>query len=188
MVLIVDNFDSFTYNLYNYFLRLGAKTIVKNRDEIDIDYIKKFNPSHIVLSPGPGRPTDDKILFEIIDNFKDTKKILGVCLGHQAIGMYFGARLIKARKPIHGIVDTIEHDGQGIFKGLKSPLEVTRYHSLILEKDSMNVRELIISAITKNDEVMGIRHRFYQIEGVQFHPESIATEDGLLMIENFLRG
>ncbi|AZT91159.1 aminodeoxychorismate/anthranilate synthase component II [Caldicellulosiruptor changbaiensis] len=188
MVLIIDNFDSFTYNLYNYFLRLGEKTIVKNRDEIDIGYIYSLNPTYIVLSPGPGRPDDDRILFEIIDNFKESKKILGVCLGHQAIGMYFGARLTKAKRPMHGIVDTIDHDGKGIFKGLKNPLNVTRYHSLILERNSIDNTDLVITAKTKDGEVMGIRHKFYKIEGVQFHPESIATKQGLLMIKNFLRG
>ncbi|WAM34292.1 anthranilate synthase component II [Caldicellulosiruptor morganii] len=188
MVLIVDSFDSFTYNLYNYFLRLGVRTVVKNRDEIDIGFIYSLNPSHIVLSPGPGRPDDDRILFEIIHHFKETKSILGVCLGHQAIGMYFGAKLAKAKRPMHGIVDTINHDKQGLFRNLKSPLNVTRYHSLILEKDSIKNTDLVITAYTKDGEVMGIRHRIYRIEGVQFHPESIATEQGLLMLENFLRG
>ncbi|MEM2526037.1 MAG: hypothetical protein QXI49_07605, partial [Candidatus Methanomethylicaceae archaeon] len=114
MLLIIDNYDSFTYNLYNYFLRLGINTIVKNRDEISISYIKNLNPEYIVLSPGPGRPFDDEILLEIIDRFKEEKKILGVCLGHQAIGVYFGLKLRKAIKPMHGIVDEIVHDGKGI--------------------------------------------------------------------------
>ncbi|AIS53108.1 aminodeoxychorismate synthase component 2 [Thermoanaerobacter kivui] len=188
MILIVDNYDSFTYNLYNYFLRLKEDTIVKNRDEVDIDFIKSLNPSHIVLSPGPGRPTDDKILLDIIEVFKDKKKILGVCLGHQAIGVYFGAKLVKALKPMHGIVDDIEHDGMGIYRDLNNPLKVTRYHSLILSQDGFPHDNLKITAINKKGEIMGIRHKKYAIEGVQFHPESIATEEGLLMLKNFLEG
>lgn len=186
MLLIIDNYDSFTYNLYNYFLRLGINTIVKNRDEISISYIKNLNPEYIVLSPGPGRPFDDEILLEIIDRFKEEKKILGVCLGHQAIGVYFGLKLRKAIKPMHGIVDEIVHDGKGIFKGVKNPLKVVRYHSLILEEIGEN-RDIQISAWTKRGEIMGIRHKFYKIEGVQFHPESIGTESGIDLLRNFLQ-
>ncbi|ADQ05434.1 glutamine amidotransferase of anthranilate synthase [Caldicellulosiruptor owensensis OL] len=185
-VLIIDNFDSFTYNLYNYFLRLKVDTKVINRDKLTIENMYKLNPTHIVLSPGPGRPSDDKILFEIIDKFKESKNILGVCLGHQAIGMYFGAKLKKAKRPMHGIVDTIFHDQKGIFENLKSPLSVVRYHSLVI--DDIDRKELTITAVSKEGEVMGIRHNRFKIEGVQFHPESIATEHGLLMLKNFLRG
>lgn len=188
LVLIIDNFDSFTYNLYNYFVRLGANTVVANRDKIKIEDIKKLSPTHIVFSPGPGRPNDDKILFQIIDEFKATKKILGVCLGHQAIGMFFGLKLIKAKKPMHGVVDEIEHDKEGVFKGLKSPLKVVRYHSLILSDIDYNADDILVSARTKTGEIMGIRHKRYRVEGVQFHPESIATEKGILMLENFLKG
>lgn len=185
MLLIVDNYDSFTYNLYNYFLRLGVETIVKNRDEISISYIKLLNPEYIVLSPGPGRPYDDEILFKIIDEFKEKKKILGVCLGHQAVGVYFGLRLEKAIKPMHGIVDKIIHDEKGIFKGIKNPLKVVRYHSLVL-KEVENNKDIEISARTKRGEIMGIRHKIFKIEGVQFHPESIGTENGLDLLRNFL--
>ncbi|MCX7720894.1 MAG: aminodeoxychorismate/anthranilate synthase component II [Dictyoglomus thermophilum] len=185
MLLIVDNFDSFTYNLYNYFQRLKIKTLVKNRDEINISYISKLNPDYIVLSPGPGRPTDDHILLEIIDVFKNTKKILGVCLGHQAIGVYFGLKLVKAQKPMHGMIDEIIHDEKGVFKNIKNPLKVVRYHSLVLEKDKEG-DNIEITAYTKNKEIMGIRHKFYKIEGVQFHPESIGTEDGIRLLKNFL--
>lgn len=185
-VLIVDNFDSFTYNLYNYFLRLGVATFVINRDKITIEKILKIDPTHIVLSPGPGRPYDDKILFEIIEKFKETKSILGVCLGHQAIGVFFGSKLKKAKRPMHGIVDTIFHDQKGVFKNIKNPLNVVRYHSLII--DDVNTDELVITAVSKDNEVMGLRHRRFKIEGLQFHPESIATENGLLMLENFLKG
>lgn len=139
-------------NLYNYFQRLKVKTIVKNRDEITIAYINKINPDYIVLSPGPGRPTDDHILFEIIDSFKNTKKILGVCLGHQAIGVFFGLKLSKAQKPMHGVIDEIIHDGKGIFKNIKNPLRVVRYHSLILENHNNNPI-IEITAHTKKGEL-----------------------------------
>lgn len=185
-VLIVDNFDSFTYNLYNYFLRLKVSTTVINRDKITIEKILQINPTHIVLSPGPGRPSDDKILFEIIDKFKESKSILGVCLGHQAIGMFFGAKLKKAKRPMHGIVDTVFHDQKGVFENLKNPLSVVRYHSLVI--DDVDSTQLTITAVSKEGEVMGIRHKRFKIEGVQFHPESIATQQGLLMLANFLKG
>lgn len=186
MLIIIDNFDSFTYNLYNYFQRLGIRSIVKNRNEITISYINKINPDYIVLSPGPGRPTDDDILLEIIDVFKDKKKILGVCLGHQAIGVYFGLKLVKARRPMHGMIDEIFHDGKGIFKNIKNPLKVVRYHSLILEDEDKN-NEIEISAHTKMGEIMALRHKHYKIEGVQFHPESIGTEKGINLLKNFLK-
>ncbi len=184
-VLIVDNFDSFTYNLYNYFLRLKRKTLVVNRDKVSVEFVEGLNPAVIVLSPGPGRPTDDEILFELIDAFKDRKKILGVCLGHQAIGVFFGCKLKKARRPMHGIVDTVFHDERGLFRGLKNPLHVVRYHSLVI--DDVDETQLEVTAVTKEGEIMGIRHKKYKIEGVQFHPESIATECGLKMLENFLK-
>ncbi len=186
MLLIVDNFDSFTYNLYNYFLRLNIKTLVKNRDEISVSYIKKLKIKYIVLSPGPGRPTDDSILLEIIDNFKEDKKILGVCLGHQAIGVYFGLKLVKAMRPMHGILDEIMHDGKGIFKNIKNPLKVVRYHSLILHSLGLENSGLEITAYTKRGEIMGIKHKKYKIEGVQFHPESIGTQLGIDLLRNFL--
>lgn len=185
-VLIVDNFDSFTYNLYNYFLRLKVSTTVINRDKHTIEDIYKLNPTHIVLSPGPGRPSDDKILFEIIEKFKETKSILGVCLGHQAIGMFFGSKLKKAKRPMHGIVDTVFHDQKGVFESLKNPLRVVRYHSLVI--DDIDTLQLTVTATSQEGEVMGIRHKRFKIEGVQFHPESIATQQGLLMLANFLKG
>ncbi|MEN2983635.1 MAG: aminodeoxychorismate/anthranilate synthase component II [Dictyoglomaceae bacterium] len=186
MLLIIDSYDSFTYNLYNYFLRLGAKTIVKNRNEISISYIKNLNPKYIVLSPGPGRPFDDEILLEVIDKFKEEKRILGVCLGHQAIGVYFGLKLTKALKPMHGIIDEIVHDEKGLFKNMKNPLKVVRYHSLILERSEDEDKNIEISAYTQKGEIMGLRHKLYKIEGVQFHPESIGTEYGIDMLRNFL--
>jgi len=188
MLLIIDNYDSFTYNLYNYFLRLCIKTKVINRDKITVNLIEEINPDYIVLSPGPGRPWDDNILYKLIDKFKENKKILGVCLGHQAIGTYFGAKLIKAKKPMHGIVDFIYHDKKGVYEGLENPLEVTRYHSLILTEDNFPHSELLITAKTKNGEIMGLRHKFYNIEGIQFHPESIATKYGIEMLRNFIEG
>lgn len=186
MVLIIDNFDSFTYNLYHYFLILGEETIVKSRDEITIEEIKKLNPDYIVLSPGPGNPRDAKLPLEIIDSFKGIIPILGVCLGHQCIGHYFGANIIEGISPVHGKVHNISHQNKGLFRGIKNPLRVTRYHSLIISKKELP-KELEITAETSEGEIMGIRHRKFNIEGVQFHPEAILTENGMDILKNFLR-
>lgn len=187
MVLIVDNFDSFTYNLYHYFLILGEETIVKGRDEITIEDIEEIKPDYIVLSPGPGNPREAKLPLQIIENFKGRIPILGVCLGHQCIGYYFGANIVEGNRPVHGKVHSINHNGMGVFKGLKNPLNVTRYHSLVISCDGLPT-ELEVTAETKDGEIMGIRHKKYNIEGVQFHPEAILTEAGLEMLKNFLRG
>lgn len=185
MVLIVDNYDSFTYNLYHYFLILGEETIVKNRDEITIEEIRKLRPDYIVLSPGPGSPRDAKLPLEIIHCFKGEIPILGVCLGHQCIGYYFGANIIEGFRPVHGKVHLIEHDGKGIFNEIKSPLNVTRYHSLVISREKLP-SELIVTSESRSGEIMGIRHIKYNIEGVQFHPEAILTEGGMEMLKNFL--
>ncbi|SEF52579.1 para-aminobenzoate synthetase component 2 [Caloramator fervidus] len=186
MVLIIDNFDSFTYNLYHYFLILEQDVIVKRRDEITIKDIKKLNPDYIVLSPGPGSPKEAYLPLEVIDFFKGQKPILGVCLGHQCIGYYFGGRIVKGLQPVHGKVHEVQHFNKGVFKGLKNPLKVTRYHSLVISCEELP-KDLEVTALTKEGEIMGIRHRKYNIEGVQFHPEAVLTEQGLDMLKNFLR-
>ncbi|MEG2892903.1 MAG: aminodeoxychorismate/anthranilate synthase component II [Clostridium sp.] len=187
MVLIVDNYDSFTYNLEHYFIMLGEETIVKGRDEITIADIEKMNPDYIVLSPGPGTPEEAKLPLEILDKFKGKIPILGVCLGHQCIGHYFNGSVLQGNEPVHGKVYPIVHDGEGAFKDLKSPLNVTRYHSLSISRDTLP-EELAITAETEDGVIMGVRHKEYRIEGVQFHPEAILTEHGIDMLKNFLRG
>ncbi|MDO6355687.1 aminodeoxychorismate/anthranilate synthase component II [Caloramator sp. CAR-1] len=186
MVLIIDNFDSFTYNLYHYFLILGQDVLVKGRHEIDIRDVKNINPDYIVLSPGPGSPEEAILPLEVIDKFKGEIPILGVCLGHQCIGHYFGGKVVKGLRPVHGKVNEINHFNKGVFKNLKNPLKVTRYHSLVVSKEDLP-DELEITALTLEGEIMGIRHKEYNIEGVQFHPEAILTENGLDMLNNFLR-
>lgn len=186
MILIVDNYDSFTYNLYHYFLSLGHETVVKGRDEIDIEYVKELKPDYIVLSPGPGTPREAKLPLEIIEVFKGKVPILGVCLGHQCIGYYFGAEIIKGKTPVHGKVHEIKHENKGVFCDIENPTKVTRYHSLVISRDHLP-ESLEITAETEDGEIMGIRHREYDIEGVQFHPEAVLTEHGMEMLRNFLR-
>jgi anthranilate synthase/aminodeoxychorismate synthase-like glutamine amidotransferase len=187
MVLIVDNYDSFTYNLYHYFLMLGEEVVVKGRDEITIENIEKMNPDYIVLSPGPGTPEEAKLPLDILDKFKGKTPILGVCLGHQCIGHYFGADVIKGKSPVHGKVHKIEHTDKGVFKELKNPLNVTRYHSLVINEETLP-ENLEVTARTEDGAIMGVKHKKYKIEGVQFHPEAILTEQGIDMLRNFLRG
>lgn len=187
MVLIIDNYDSFTYNLQHYFIILGEETIVKGRDEITISDIENMNPDYIVLSPGPGTPEEAKLPLEVLERFKGEIPILGVCLGHQCMGHYFGGSVKEGDEPVHGKVHSITHDNKGVFKDLKNPLDVTRYHSLSISKDTLP-EDLEITAETKDGVIMGVRHKKYKIEGVQFHPEAILTENGIDMLKNFLRG
>lgn len=187
MVLIIDNYDSFTYNLEHYFIMLGEETIVKGRDEINIKDIENMKPNYIVLSPGPGTPEEAKLPLEVLERFKGEIPILGVCLGHQCMGMYFGGSVVAGKEPVHGKVHSISHNGEGVFKGLKNPLNVTRYHSLSISRETLP-DELEITAETKDGVIMGVKHKKYEIEGVQFHPEAILTENGLDMLKNFLRG
>ncbi|MCJ8341685.1 MAG: aminodeoxychorismate/anthranilate synthase component II [Cetobacterium sp.] len=185
MILMIDNFDSFTYNLVQYLEMLNEKVIVKRNNEIKIEEIEKLNPEIIVISPGPGNPKEAGIILDVIKYFKGKIPILGICLGHQSIGEIFGGKVIKAKEPIHGKVYPITHNNKGVFKNLKNPLNVTRYHSLIIERESLP-KELEITGETENGEIMGIKHKKYLIEGVQFHPEAILTECGLEMLNNFL--
>lgn len=184
-ILMIDNYDSFTYNLVQYLFELGAGVIVRRNDEIDIQGIRKIGPQNIVISPGPGRPKEAGISEDVIKEFKGKIPILGVCLGHQAIGEVFGGRIVNAKKIMHGKTSQISHNGKGLFSGLKNPFTATRYHSLSIEKKSFP-KELEITAVSEDGEIMGVRHSEYAIYGVQFHPESILTEEGKKLLKNFL--
>lgn len=185
MILVIDNYDSFTYNLVQYLGELGAELKVYRNDEVTIDQIKKMRPGRIVISPGPGEPRNAGISEDVVLNFGKTTPILGVCLGHQAIGEAFGGKIIGAKKLMHGKTSTIYHDGKAIFKGVKNPFEATRYHSLLVERKSVP-KVLKITAETEDKEIMGLQHKAYPIYGVQFHPESILTSEGKKILKNFL--
>ncbi|MCW2256620.1 para-aminobenzoate synthetase component 2 [Providencia alcalifaciens] len=190
MLLLIDNYDSFTYNLYQYFCELGAEVLVKRNDEISIEEIELLAPTHLVISPGPCTPDKAGISLEAIKYFAGKIPILGICLGHQAIGQAFGATVVKARDVMHGKTSAIHHNHQGVFKGLNRPLTVTRYHSLVIDAETLPV-SFDVSAWSLNngdvDEIMGIRHKTLAIEGVQFHPESILSEQGHELLNNFLK-
>lgn len=185
MLLVIDNYDSFTYNLVQYFGEMGAELLVKRNDEITLDEIAGLKPSKIVISPGPCTPKEAGISNAIISRFGPSVPLLGVCLGHQCIGDVFGGHVIRAARLMHGKTSPIVHNGQGVFAGLPNPFEATRYHSLIVERDTFPT-ELEITAETAEKEVMGLRHRKYPIYGVQFHPESILTQHGKNLLRNFL--
>ena len=185
MILMIDNYDSFVYNLVQYFKELDEDIVVKRNDEITIDDIKTLNPEIIVLSPGPCSPTEAGICIEAVENFKGVIPILGICLGHQTIGQVFGSKIVKAIEPVHGKVHSITHDGKGVFTNIKNPLNVTRYHSLVVDRETLS-DELEITAQTKEGEIMGLRHKKYMIEGVQFHPEAVLTECGHELLRNFI--
>ena len=185
MLLMIDNYDSFTYNLVQYFMELGAKVEVFRNDKITLAGIEKLKPERIIISPGPGDPTGAGISCEVIKKFAGRLPILGVCLGHQAIGSVFGGKIVRANNLMHGKTSKITHDGKTIFKGLPNPFPATRYHSLVVEKKSLpDVLE--VSATSEDGEIMGMRHKEHKIEGVQFHPESILTTSGKKLLENFL--
>lgn len=185
MILMMNNYDSFVYNLVQYIEELGETVVVKRNNEIKISDIEELNPEVIVLSPGPCSPKEAGICIDIVEHFKGKKPILGICLGHQTIGHVFGGDIIKAQQPVHGKVYSINHTNKGVFRGLKNPLNVTRYHSLIVDSNTVP-KELEITAITDKGEIMGIRHKKYLIEGVQFHPEAILSEYGHEMLKNFI--
>lgn len=186
MILVIDNYDSFVYNLVQYLGELGQDIQVARNDKMTISEIEKLAPTHILISPGPCTPTEAGVSLQAINYFKGTIPILGVCLGHQAIGQAFGGQVIRAGKPVHGKISNIHHDGLGVFAGIKSPFKATRYHSLIIKNENIPPC-LEITAQTESGEIMGIRHREFAIEGVQFHPESILTEHGYVMLQNFLK-
>lgn len=185
MILVIDNYDSFTYNLVQYLGELGADLRVCRNDEIALEGIRKLKPSKILISPGPGEPKDAGISEDVIREFGRTVPILGVCLGHQAIGEVFGGKIVRAKSLMHGKTSKIYHDGKCLFNGLPDPFEATRYHSLVVERKSFP-KVLQITAKTRDGEIMGLKHRSYPIFGVQFHPESILTVCGKELLKNFL--
>ena len=185
MILIIDNYDSFTYNLVQYFGELGAELKVVRNDQITLAGIAELSPEKIVLSPGPCTPDEAGITLDVIRNFAGRIPLLGVCLGHQAMGQAFGGRVIRAPYLMHGKTSRILHDGRTIFRGIDNPFVATRYHSLIVERESLP-EDLEISATTSDGLIMGLRHRHFNCEGVQFHPESIMTADGKRLLRNFL--
>lgn len=186
MLLVIDNYDSFTYNLVQYFGELGAEQKVVRNDAITLDEIAELNPSHICISPGPGTPDDAGISCEVIREFGQNIPLFGVCLGHQSIGQVFGGKVIRAERLMHGKTSFMHHEGKSVFQGLPNPFEATRYHSLIVEKETFPDC-LEITAWTDQDEIMGLKHKDYPIHGVQFHPESILTNYGKELVHNFLK-
>ena len=191
MVFVLDNYDSFTYNLVQYLGELGAEVEVRRNDQVSIAEIEALRPERIVISPGPCTPSDAGISVELIRHFAGKVPVLGVCLGHQAIGEAFGGKVVRAKNIMHGKTSRVEHDGKTIFKGLESPMTATRYHSLIVADDQLP-SELEVSAHTVERDgtqvIMGLRHRKFPVEGVQFHPESVLTDEGKKLVENFLKG
>ncbi len=185
MILLIDNYDSFTYNIYQYLGCLGAKVKVVRNDAIAVKDIARMKPEAIVLSPGPGTPDEAGIMLETIKTYAGKIPILGVCLGHQSIGQAFGGKVVRAGKLMHGKTSMVKHSNKGVFKGLPNPLEVTRYHSLIVERKSLP-DTLEVTASTDDGLIMGLRHKRFLVEGVQFHPESYMTQKGMEMLQNFL--
>ncbi|HHQ4776651.1 TPA: aminodeoxychorismate synthase component II [Aeromonas veronii] len=190
MLLLIDNYDSFTWNLVQYFGALGQQVVVKRNDELMLTDIEQLSPRFLVISPGPCTPNEAGISLDAITHFAGNLPILGVCLGHQSLAQAFGARVIRARQVMHGKTSLIRHRGEGVFKGLNNPLRVTRYHSLVVERETLpdcfEVTAWSEHADGSFDEIMGLRHKTLPVEGVQFHPESILSEQGHLLLANFL--
>jgi anthranilate synthase/aminodeoxychorismate synthase-like glutamine amidotransferase len=186
MLVLIDNYDSFTYNLVQYFGELGVDPVVKRNDEITLDEIAELHPERICISPGPCTPNEAGISNDVIRRFGDSTPILGVCLGHQCIGQVFGGEIVRADRLMHGKTSPILHNGEGVFDGLPNPFEATRYHSLVIRPSSMPDC-LELTAETAEKEIMGVRHRTFPIHGVQFHPESILTREGKRLLANFLK-
>jgi anthranilate synthase/aminodeoxychorismate synthase-like glutamine amidotransferase len=188
MILVIDNFDSFVHNLARYVRELGHEAVVRRTDCLTIDDITALDPSHIILSPGPCSPAEAGISTEVVRRLGPTVQIFGVCLGHQCIGAAFGGRIGRAGRPVHGRTSAVTHDGSGIFAGLPSPLRLARYHSLVIAKDSVPRSLRVTATSLDDDEIMAVEHREFPITGVQFHPESAASEYGYAMLDRFLRG
>jgi len=185
MILLIDNYDSFTWNLYQYFCELGAEVVVRRNDVLSLEDVAELNPQKIVVSPGPCTPDESGISLAVIQHYAGKLPILGVCLGHQAIGQVFGATIVRAAKVMHGKTAPVTHNGTGVFSGLNNPLTVTRYHSLVIDPPTLpDCFE--VTAWSETREIMGIRHREWDLEGVQFHPESILSEQGHQLLANFL--
>jgi anthranilate synthase/aminodeoxychorismate synthase-like glutamine amidotransferase len=185
-LLLVDNYDSFTYNLVQAFLVLGAEVIVRRNDEIGVEQARALEPTHLCISPGPGTPQDAGISMRMIEAFAGRVPVFGVCLGHQSLVEVFGGKVVRAGRLMHGKTSLVHHDGRGVFAGLPNPLQAGRYHSLIAQRDAIPPA-LEVTAWTPEGEIMGVRHRELQVEGVQFHPESVLTPDGPALMANFLR-
>ena len=192
MILMIDNYDSFTWNLVQYFGELGEDVRVVRNDDMTLDALRRLEPTSIVVSPGPCTPNEAGVSLEVIEKLSGTIPILGVCLGHQAIGQAFGGKVVRAREIMHGKTSMIHHDGKGVFRGLPNPFEATRYHSLVVEDSSLpeclEVSAWTVDGDGARDEIMGLRHRTLAVEGVQFHPESILTQHGHALLRNFLGG
>jgi anthranilate synthase component 2 len=187
MILVIDNYDSFTYNLVQYLGELKQDVRVVRNDEIEVADIERMAPERILISPGPCTPKEAGISVDVIREFAGKIPILGVCLGHQSLGYAFGGKIVRAKKLMHGKTSQIRHDGKGVFKGLKNPFTATRYHSLVIEKKS-RPRDLIVTATSEDGEIMGVRHRkIPALEGVQFHPENVLTEERMNLLGNFLK-
>jgi anthranilate synthase component II len=186
MIVVIDNYDSFTYNLVQYLGELGADLKVFRNDQITLDELRALAPERIVISPGPGNPDDGGISNDVLREFGPTTPILGVCLGHQCIGQVFGGKVTRAGRLMHGKTSTVYHNGKGLFYGVPNPFQATRYHSLIVEEPLPD--SLQVTAFTRDGEVMGLEHKEYPVVGVQFHPESILTEHGKRILQNFLEG
>ena len=184
MVLLLDNYDSFTFNLAQYLGELGAPPVVKRNDEISLEEVETMHPDRIVISPGPGRPEDAGISVELIRRFGPTTPVLGVCLGHQSIGIAFGGQVVRASQLMHGKTSSVQHDGRGVFKGVQQPFVAGRYHSLVVAEPLPDALEM--AAKTEDGTVMGVRHRSFPVHGVQFHPESVLTGEGRQLLRNFL--
>ena len=184
MVLLIDNYDSFTFNLAQYLGELGGAPLVKRNDEITLDEIAELKPERIVISPGPGRPESAGVSVDVIRRFGPTVPVLGVCLGHQGIGIAFGGQVVRAMQLMHGKVSSVEHDGRGVFRGISQPFIAGRYHSLVVAEPLPDVLEA--AARTDDGTIMGVRHRTYPVHGVQFHPESVLTSEGRHVLRNFL--
>jgi anthranilate synthase/aminodeoxychorismate synthase-like glutamine amidotransferase len=187
VILVIDNYDSFTYNLVQYLGELGAEVVVKRNDEITVDQVGELNPEGLVLSPGPCAPAQAGITVAAIQRYGEHIPTLGVCLGHQAIGEAYGGEVVRAEKVMHGKTSQVEHDGKGVFAGLPSPMEVMRYHSLVVEPSSLpDCLEVVAVATGNRNEIHGVRHKKHPVYGVQFHPESVMTPNGKQLLKNFL--
>ena len=187
MILLIDNYDSFVYNLARYVAELGEEPVVHRNDAVTLDEVEGLHPSHIIISPGPCSPAEAGISVDLVRRFGAQIPILGVCLGHQAIGAAYGGQIVRATRPMHGKTSRIAHDGTGVFAGLPSPLVATRYHSLVIAPESMPAG-LMVNAVSDDGEIMGVRHAEHPVHGVQFHPESVLTRHGYRMLARFLFG
>ena len=188
MILLIDNYDSFVYNLARYVRELGDEAVVRRNDELTLEDVEAMAPSHVIVSPGPCTPAESGISTEVVRRFGPHVPILGVCLGHQCIGAAYGGDIVRAGRPMHGKTSPVTHDASGLFAGLPSPLEVTRYHSLVIARESLPASLRVTAVAADDGEIMGVEHREHPVVGVQFHPESASTEYGYAMLDRFLRG